>query len=298
VNATLPLITQLKDPVKIPAIALIILLFAGAIFLISKNSYKNTTTDSSTGLAENTNHDTIIAFTMETSVLFPPKNLLLGLLTRAETDSVMVSVNRKHANREGMLMHKSAYESFVKMHARASLDGISLVIVSAFRDFDHQKRIWENKWTGRQPLSGNINATQIADLQMRATEILRYSSMPGTSRHHWGTDIDINSLNNNYFNSGKGKKEYEWLQANAAKFGFHQPYTSREKRGNKGYEEEKWHWSYMPVAIGYTEAYKQLVSLDDIKGFAGSEVSRKLDIIANYVLAIDPQCLEYIQVPD
>ncbi|NJK84501.1 MAG: M15 family metallopeptidase [Saprospiraceae bacterium] len=42
--------------------------------------------------------------------------------------------------------------------------------------------------------------------QERALKILKYSSMPGTSRHHWGTDIDLNSFSNSYFEQGEGKK--------------------------------------------------------------------------------------------
>ncbi len=49
--------------------------------------------------------------------------------------------------------------------------------------------------------------------------------MPQASRHHWGTDVDINSVEPEYFESGQGLKEYTWLQENAWKFGFCQPYT-------------------------------------------------------------------------
>jgi zinc D-Ala-D-Ala carboxypeptidase len=56
----------------------------------------------------------------------------------------------EYANRAGMYMHTDAYQSFLKMHEAATRDGINLVIISAFRDFNHQKRIWENKWNGRQ----------------------------------------------------------------------------------------------------------------------------------------------------
>ena len=52
--------------------------------------------------------------------------------------------------------------------------------------------------------------------------------MPSTSRHHWGTDIDLNSLNNSYFSSGKGLKEYDWLTTNANHYGFYQVYTDEK----------------------------------------------------------------------
>jgi len=50
--------------------------------------------------------------------------------------------------------------------------------------------------------------------------------MPGTSRHHWGTDVDLFSLDNKFFESGDGKIWYSWMVQNAAKYGFCQPYTA------------------------------------------------------------------------
>ena len=80
-----------------------------------------------------------------------------------------------------------------------------------------------------------------------AKKILLYSSMPSTSRHHWGTDIDINSLEPSYFEYGRGKIEYDWLVKNGAKFGFCQTYSDFAKNDrSSGYQEESWHWTYMP----------------------------------------------------
>ena len=75
----------------------------------------------------------------------------------------------------------------------------------------------------------------------RARMILTYSSMPGTSRHHWGTDMDLNKDNNGYFATGEGLKVYEWLQAHAHEYGFCQPYTPKGPNRPEGYNEEKWH---------------------------------------------------------
>jgi zinc D-Ala-D-Ala carboxypeptidase len=55
---------------------------------------------------------------------------------------------------------------------------------------------------------------------------MQYSSMPGTSRHHWGTDVDLYALDDIYFTYGDGKIVYDWLLANAANYGFCQPYTA------------------------------------------------------------------------
>lgn len=225
--------------------------------------------------------------TLKTKV---PKNILLGKLTPRQQDSMLIAINRSYASRSGMLMHREAYEAFIRMHEAAKADGITLTIISSWRSFEMQKTIWEDKWNGRQILSGNIRATSISDPTKRAAEILRFSSMPGTSRHHWGTDIDINNLNHSYFNSGKGKQEYNWLRNNAARYGFCQPYTPLVERNNTGYDEEKWHWSYMPVAGIFIHSYNQQITSSDLKGFDGYETAEKLDVISKYVNSISKEC--------
>jgi hypothetical protein len=117
--------------------------------------------------------------------------------------------------------------------------------------------------------------------------------MPGTSRHHWGTDIDINSVEPAYFKSPAGKKVYAWLAANAGDFGFCQVYTPKGTERPRGHEEEPWHWSYRPLAQHYLKQYVQKVTCEDIRGFQGSDTATRIDVIANYVLAINPQCLQH-----
>lgn len=178
-------------------------------------------------------------------------------------------------------LRKETFDAFQKMYAAAAKAGVKLVIISATRNFDTQKKIWENKWNGKTKVEGK-DLTTIPDLKERARLILLYSSMPGTSRHHWGTDMDLNSLDNDYFASGDGLKIYQWLSLHAAEFGFCQPYTSRTG-GRTGYEEEKWHWSYLPLSKVLLERYKKEISYADINGFEGSEQAVSLHIIDSYV---------------
>ncbi len=215
--------------------------------------------------------------------------LLMGKVDPA-SDLQFVAIEAKYANRSGMFMHKEAYEAFVKMHEAARADGVNLVIVSAMRTFNHQRRIWNDKWNGRQMLEGNIYATSITDPVERAREILRFSAMPGTSRHHWGTDIDLNSLVNSYFESGQGKRVYEWLQENAHNFGFCQPYTAQGNNRQGGYEEEKWHWSYKPVSEKYLQAFEQSLGYEQITGFDGWETAKQIEVIERYVHEINQEC--------
>ena len=201
-----------------------------------------------------------------------------------------VLIDTAHADRAGLYLRQDTYSAFKEMFAAAQENHIKLVIRSATRNFEAQKRIWERKWEGKTKLEGKIYATQIADPVERAKEILLYSSMPGTSRHHWGTDIDLNAFSNSYFESGAGQKIYQWLLENAEKYGFCQPYTAKGLNRPNGYEEEKWHWSYLPVAIPLTHKAKKSLSDDQISGFKGAEVAQTIRVVENYVLGINPDC--------
>ncbi len=201
------------------------------------------------------------------------------------------TINAAYASKSGMHLRKDAYSAFVKMYKAAKQDGVTLRIISATRPFSHQKSIWEAKWEGRRKVSGAPLPGLPKDPEKRALLILQYSSMPGTSRHHWGTDIDLNDLNNSYFASGTGKKIYDWLTANASKFGYCQVYSPKGDDRPWGYNEEKWHWSYLPVAQKLTQQYKAKIKDTDISGFEGSETASQIGMIEKYVLGINKSCL-------
>lgn len=207
----------------------------------------------------------------------------------SESDFVLIS--DKLADRTGMYMRKEAYESFVKMHKAAANDGVSLVIRSATRNFTYQRGIWERKWNGDRILSDGTNAAKdIKDDVKRSLKILEYSSMPGSSRHHWGTDIDLNSFNNSYFESGEGLKVYNWLKANASKYGYCQVYCEKGHLRSSGYNEEKWHYSYMPESEGILAYAKENLNLSHLKGFKGDHTAAAVGIIEKYILGINSSC--------
>ncbi len=188
-------------------------------------------------------------------------------------------------------LRKDACAAFEKMHKAAADDGVQLLIISATRNFDRQKSIWEAKWTGARLLEGKENASKAYPAAKdRALAILRWSSMPGTSRHHWGTDMDINQLTNKYFESGRGLKEYEWLQNNAAAYGFCQPYSPKGVDRPDGYNEEKWHWSYLPVARQLTKLAQTKLNDSQIDDFKGAEAAAEIGVVKKFVLGISRTC--------
>ena len=202
------------------------------------------------------------------------KNLLLGKFDY-KLDSLFVIIP-KNLSSKTIYINKVVNDSFLKMAANAKNDGVTLIVVSGTRNFIEQKRIWERKWN---------NSTQVSTIK-KALKILEYSSMPSTSRHHWGTDIDLINLNNSYFNNGKGLKEYNWLFSNAHKYGFYQVYTDKIQ-GRTGYNMEKWHWSFKPLSDRYLELYLKNINYSDINGFQGSDIAKEIDVINQYVNGID-----------
>jgi len=203
------------------------------------------------------------------------KNDLLGKIDPTQ-DTRFVKPDNQYTlgSARSQYIQKETYAAFIKMAEAAKKDGVTLVIVSATRTFAMQKTIWEGKWEKEKAIVNPV---------ARAKKILLYSSMPGTSRHHWGTDIDLNALNNAYFMSGEGKKVFDWLHQHADTFGFCQTYTSKEGGTRTGYEEEKWHWSYMPLSRMYLQEYKAKIKAEDIQGFLGDHVVGQLPILTEFV---------------
>ncbi|MBK6544547.1 MAG: M15 family metallopeptidase [Saprospiraceae bacterium] len=187
-----------------------------------------------------------------------------------------------------MFLRTEVYIAFLKMAKAALKDSITLGIVSATRSFDYQKELWENKWTGKTPVDGKKLHLQVKDPVLRAKKILEYSAPPGFSRHHWGTDIDLNSTEPEYFETEEGKKVFEWLQKNAKQFGFCQTYTPLGQSRPTGFNEEKWHWSYISVAEKIWKA--QLKGFEDQKNFRfkGYTALKSLNLL-DYVRNVNHQ---------
>lgn len=164
-------------------------------------------------------------------------------------------------------MHRDAKNAFEKMKEDALKDGINIEIVSAYRSFKKQKSIFENKYK-KFTNEGLIPKEAI-------NKIIEYSTIPGTSRHHWGTDIDIIDGNyprpesvleeENFYGNGPYCKLKEWMNKNSESYGFYEVYSQNPKR--KGFKYEPWHFSYAPVSKPMLNAFQKL----DIKNILKEE---------------------------
>lgn len=158
-------------------------------------------------------------------------------------------------------MDKTAKEAFAQMKAAAAKENIAIEIVSAYRSFQRQKEIYEGKY--KRYTAQGLSPEKAID------KIIEYSTIPGTSRHHWGTDIDIIDANaprpanvlmpDNFHGTGPYCKLKMWLNDHAQKFDFYEVYTDNGNR--KGFKYEPWHFSYAPVSIPMLKAYRETINL-------------------------------------
>ena len=156
---------------------------------------------------------------------------------------------------QGNLLTAKTATAFCAMQEAALQDGIDLQLVSAYRSFERQQYIWEDKY--KRYTAEGITPKDAID------RILQYSTIPGTSRHHWGTDIDITDNNapkqkqvlvpEKFHNNGPFAPLRKWMEENANRFGFYLVYTNDVNR--TGFSYEPWHYSYLPEAKHYQKQY-------------------------------------------
>lgn len=158
-----------------------------------------------------------------------------------------------------LLIHKEALASLKTMREDAAAAGFSLKLASGFRSFDQQLNIWNKKALGLRPLLDS-SGLALDYSTLSPTEIvyaiLRWSALPGASRHHWGSDIDVydsSGIPDGYKvqlvpqETGPGgvfEEFHLWLDDNLKHYNFFRPYA----HDLGGIAPERWHLSYAPIA--------------------------------------------------
>ncbi|MFK5879428.1 MAG: M15 family metallopeptidase [Flavobacteriaceae bacterium] len=195
---------------------------------------------------------------------------------------------------DGYQLQKEAHESFLKMQEAALSDGINIEVVSSYRSYEHQTSIWTRKYN-------RFIADSLSPMNA-IKKIIEYSTIPGTSRHHWGTDIDIIDANVerpesvlqtfHFENNGIFVNLKKWMDTNANKFGFYLVYTNDNDR--KGFKYEPWHYSYKAISKEMLTQYQkidiqELLKKDKLVGsdfFTDEFIS---NYINNNILDINPE---------
>ena len=90
--------------------------------------------------------------------------------------------------------HPDTGEAFLRMRAAAAEAGFDLAPFSTFRDYQTQLGIWNKKFAGDKPLyddQGRVRDRAGFTDEDIVRCILNWSALPGASRHHWGSEIDV-----------------------------------------------------------------------------------------------------------
>ena len=202
----------------------------------------------------------------------------------------------EHSNLVGdsIKLEKNTFIAMEKMRKAALLDGVKLKVVSGFRDFERQKQIWNRKF---KKFTTENNLSDLDAIK----EIIRFSTIPGTSRHHWGTEIDVIDedfkneknllISKKYEEGGIFEKLKKWMDNNSQKFGFYLTYDNNINR--KGFEYEPWHYSYLPESKRYLKSFLkidivEIISKVDIEGKELFNEKFISDYINNNILEINP----------
>ncbi len=208
----------------------------------------------------------------------------------------------------GHRLQRAAAEAFRCLQRDAREAGFGLAIASSFRSFQRQLEIWNGKALGERPVHDDRGErVELAALAPRARlhAILRYSALPGTSRHHWGTDLDVYDagalaagesvqlLPSEVAPGGVFDALHNWLDARmaaGASHGFYRPYAA--DRG--GVAPERWHLSFAPLAL----ACGRCLSVGLLRECWSRELARDSLALREEVERALPEILQrYVAVP-
>lgn len=213
-------------------------------------------------------------------------------------DTHLINVENHRAH----FLTEKTHSALIKMCSAATQDNIDISIASSYRSFDRQTHIWNSKWRGERPLFDRkgiaIDVASLSD-EEKVFAILNWSALPGTSRHHWGTDIDVYDAKacrqrhhtltlvpEEYSLNGPCHSLHTWLSTHANEYGFFFPYT--DKSG--GYAPEPWHISYREQALvieqGFDiDALSNVLERSNILGL--STIIKQLSVIVERFVYIN-----------
>lgn len=200
-------------------------------------------------------------------------------------------------------IHAQLEAPLKRLASAARQAGFEMRVASGYRSFERQQAIWNAKATGRRALLDErgqpLDASTLSPADTLFA-ILRWSALPGASRHHWGTDIDVYDASalaegqslqlTREEAEGPFAPFHEWLSGylnGPDNPGFFRPYD----RDRGGVSPEPWHLSYAPLA----NRYARTLTLETLRaGLADKELALKEEVLSRL-----PQLFErFVRVPE
>lgn len=190
---------------------------------------------------------------------------------------------------EGYFVDKEILAFYNKLKEILLREGFCLRLESAFRSFERQLSIWNRKASGELKLldaDGNVMELP-KDEEELMYAILTWSALPGASRHHLGTDLDV--VDGNACPPGY-EVELTPAECNGMFAPFHKRLTELMEAGEAlGFsrvfvpgrgkiQPEMWHIAHLPTSRRYLENF----SLERLKQiYEKTEIACKSALIDN-----------------
>ncbi|WP_049723835.1 M15 family metallopeptidase [Gilvimarinus polysaccharolyticus] len=194
---------------------------------------------------------------------------------------------------DNLYLHCDVVEPYRALVSAARQQNIELTIASGYRSFARQLAIFNAKATGQRPVLNDAGETVAMHTLSDADKlwaILRFSALPGASRHHWGTDMDVfdrAAMAPDYqlqltpdecCPGGVFDKLHCWLDAYLPECDFFRPYDVNSAAHHNGVAPEPWHLSYAPVAQRFAAWLTPDVLAQTI---AASDIELKATVLSN-----------------
>ena len=181
-----------------------------------------------------------------TAAIVPPERVVENGVT---TIGGVVIVNKKItlSPEFGNGLDSGAAEALERMRQDS---GFSMEIISGFRDYYLQKRVFEG-WCNRD----GIEAAET------------YSARPGHSEHQTGFTVDITQIDSDYADTPEGR----WVAENSYKYGFIVRYPLG-KHLITGYIYEPWHLRYLGESTARL-VHDSGLTLEEFLGVEGGDYS-------------------------
>lgn len=186
-------------------------------------------------------------------------------------------------------VHQEVVGPLKEIQSRAQKAGFEFWVCSGFRSFQRQTEIWNRK------VKESVGKSESEIIHT----LLRWSALPGLSRHHWGTDFDVidkkglapgyqvKLIPEEFELGGPFGGLHQWLDSEMGALGFFRPY--QKDRG--GVSPERWHLSYAPLSQKFLNAFdleKVKEAIENSEMLLKEQVLSELsDIFNRYTLNID-----------
>ena len=193
---------------------------------------------------------------------------------------------------DGYIVDKLILEDYNKLKESLAKFGFALRIESAYRPFERQLSIWNRKASGELKLlsAEGLPMERPTDEEELMYAILTWSALPGASRHHLGTDLDV--VDGNACPAGYEveltpaecdgmfrpfHEKLTELMGAGESFGFQRVFVP----GRGRIQPEMWHIAHLPTSRKYLESFslKGLRILKVLPTITSTPILYKIDAL-------------------